>query len=498
MTRDFSKPQKQAAIGIVILFADVFQKVIRALIVPFVFIIAKSQGHTALYILMALTTLAVVLAVFSYFSYHNFSFFLDQEKQEFIINEGVFNKTNLTIQLNKIQNVHIKQSFIQQIIGVYSLEIDTAGSEKREAKIRAIDHENATLLKQRLLGRDNFETEPQSLSSVSEALPFLKLDFTTLFKVGVTSNYGASIVLLGGFAFAVIQMLNDYRKAYKADAAQIHQVLEKGIGLFSIGFMVVLALVVILITNIVRTFLKYYNFEIVRQKNTLAISSGLFTKNNTLLKPNKVQISTYSQNYFQQKFDLINMKIKQASYQDDHDKKDKKSGLEIPGCNTQERNEVLKMIYGRMPVEGLEYAPDYRFLFLQVMIYVVFPSLLFSFLALFIIHLPGLYLYYLIPYIISVFIALWFEYQHHRLYVDQDFIIKKRGIWDVEYEIIEPYKIQSITLKQYFWHKKANIGHLMLHTAGGKIYFGYGNYQTLQELVNYWSYKVESSEKNWM
>ncbi|RZM22191.1 MAG: PH domain-containing protein, partial [Pedobacter sp.] len=67
-----------------------------------------------------------------------------------------------------------------------------------------------------------------------------------------------------------------------------------------------------------------------------------------------------------------------------------------------------------------------------------------------------------------------------------------------EYEIIEPHKIQAVTAKQYFWHKKAGIGHLVLHTAGGKLYFSYGNYADILQMVNFWMYKVESSGKDWM
>ncbi|TCD00421.1 PH domain-containing protein [Pedobacter psychroterrae] len=497
MNHDFSRPQKQSALGIIILFGDTLQKAVRALVLPSIFILIKLRGTDIVYILLGLFVVLLVLAIFAYLRYQNFSFFLDDAKQEFVINEGVLNKTNLTIQLNKIQNVNIKQSFIQQLIGIYSLEIDTAGSEKKEASIKAIDHAAATLLKQKLLSREyNAKTEQEI--SQNDAPPFLKLSNATLLKVGITSNYGASILLLTGFVFAIFQMLNDYNKAYEDDADKINFAFEKGMGLFSLCVFVAVILIVIVITNIVRTFVRYFNFEIIRQKNALAISSGLFTKNNTLLKPNKVQLSAYSQNYFQKKFDMINMKIKQASQDSHQEKEHKKSHLEIPGCNAEERGEILKMIYDRVPTQGMEYVPNYRFLFLQVMVYIVGPVAIFLTLSLFAIPLLKAYLVLIIPYVIVVFTLLYFEFRHHRLFVDQDFIIKKRGVWDVEYEIIEPHKIQAITAKQYFWHKKAGIGHLVLHTAAGKLYFSYGNYADILEMVNYWMYKVESSGKDWI
>lgn len=497
MNHDFSRPQKQSALGIIILFGDTLQKAVRALVLPSIFILIKLRGTDIAYILLGLFVVLLALAIFAYLRYQNFTFFLDHEKQEFVINEGVLNKTNLTIQLNKIQNVNIRQSFIQQIIGVYSLEIDTAGSEKKEASIKAIDHAAANLLKQKLLSRE-YSTGTEQEISPNDAPPFLKLSNATLLKVGITSNYGASILLLTGFLFAIFQMLNDYNKAYEDDADKISLAFEKGMGLFSLCVFVAVILMVIVITNIVRTFVRYFNFEIIRQKNSLAISSGLFTKNNTLLKPNKVQLSAYSQNYFQKKFDMINMKIKQASQATSQEKDHKKSHLEIPGCNAQERDEILKMIYDRIPARGMEYVPNYRFIFLRVMIYIVAPAAIFTVLSLFAVPSLKAYLILIVPYVMVVFTLLYFEFKHHRLFADQDFIIKKRGIWDVEYEIIEPHKIQAITAKQYFWHKKAGIGHLVLHTAAGKLYFSYGNYADILQLVNYWMYKVESSGKDWM
>jgi len=131
------------------------------------------------------------------------------------------------------------------------------------------------------------------------------------------------------------------------------------------------------------------------------------------------------------------------------------------------------------------------------MLWVVIPIIIFLNLGL-TFH-PALQQYFLmlIPYIVIVSTMLYFEFKRHRLYVNEHFIIKKSGIWDVQHEIIEPHKIQAISSKQYFWHKKADIGHLTLHTAAGLIHFKYGKYTKNNSLINYWAYCIESSKKNW-
>jgi putative membrane protein len=501
MDHDFSKPQKQSAAGIIVMFADTLQKVIRAAALPVLFIFIKSGGQHTWAVVSGGIALILILAVFAYIRYIKFTFFLDEDKQEFIINKGVFSRTTLTIQLNKIQQVNINQSLLQQMTGVYSLDIDTAGSDKKEASIKAVDHATATLLKQKLLSRDTVAAESGQLAAAeaeSAIPPFLKLSNFTLLKVGITSNYGASIALLTGFIFGLFELIKDYNSAFEIEENQLSHAFSRGFSVFSLCFLLIAALILILGTNIIRTFIRYYDFKILKQKRSLAVSSGLFTKHNTLLKPDKVQLSAYSQNYFQKKLGMLNIKIKQASYSSADEEDEKKSAVEIPGCDEIERDEILKMIFARIPAKGKPLLPDYRFLFLRIMLCIVLPLLAVFLLGFFFLPLIKPYFILTIPYVFIVVTLLYFEYRHHRLYASNNFVIKRSGIWDIEHEIIEPHKIQAITAKQYFWHKKADVGHLIVHTAAGVIHFKYGNYTHIKNLVNYWIFKVESSKKDWM
>lgn len=501
LQQDFSVPQRQSAAGIIVLFINSLQKVVRAIALPILFIIIKSKDSAQLtaIIITGSILLIVILAIFTYIRYQKFSFFLDEKKQEFVINEGVFNRSTLSIQLNKIQQVNISQSLLQQVVGVYSLEIDTAGSEKKEASIRAIGHTAALELKQRLLSKDQLYEGASNSETIDQqpATPFLNLSIPTLLKVGITTNYGASFVLLGGFVLGLIQFFKDYTSAFEIENSAVDQVLERGFTFFSVCVLILLALVLVLVTNIVRTLVKYFNFLILKQNDALAISSGLFTRKNVLLKPNKVQLSAYSQNYFQKKFNLLNIKIKQARYDTADKEEHKKTDIEIPGCDEAERNEILKMIYRQIPASGITLIPNYRFIFLQVMLWIVIPVLIFLGAGLMFQTPFRPYLIIALPYAILVAILLYFEFRRHRLYVNQDFIIKRSGIWDVQHEIIEPHKIQAITAKQYFWHKKADVGHLLLHTAAGIIHFRYGNYTKINRMVNFWAYQIESTKKSW-
>ena len=154
---DFSQPQRQSSIGILIMFFYTLQQYARALWPMIVIWIFKFDEVNILYFFLGISIIFVSIGVVSYLKYLNFTFFLDTENEEFIITDGIFNKTKIAIQLRKIQQVNINQSFIQKLIGVYELDVDTAGSTKKEVAIKAISHELALELKFRLL--ENEETQ---------------------------------------------------------------------------------------------------------------------------------------------------------------------------------------------------------------------------------------------------------------------------------------------------------------------------------------------------
>ena len=130
----------------------------------------------------------LIIGFISYLQYLFFTFHIDEENGEFVIQKGVLNKTRITIQLHKIQQVNINQSLIQRLVGVHKLEIDTAGSDKKEASISAISHELATILKERLINHSQSELTENAEKNVEEITPtsFIKIGLPSLIKIGFT------------------------------------------------------------------------------------------------------------------------------------------------------------------------------------------------------------------------------------------------------------------------------------------------------------------------
>ncbi len=501
METSFNQPQRQSKVGIVVLFIYTLQKFARAFFPLILILFFKSEKINLFYVVPGITASLLFLGIFAYFSYLNFTFYIDEKNNEFIINEGIFNKTKTAIQLEKIQQVNVNQSLIQKIIGVYALEVDTAGSAKKEGSIKAISHHLALALKSRLLENEQKMVLDQSLIidtepiAIQESQPFIKIGLLTLLKIGITSNYIRSLGLLFLFYSTVQENLRNFSEKDYLDGSQFDDYFSKQSILQGVLTVGIVLICIVLIVNIVRTVVKFFDFTISKQKGSLLLSFGLFNTKSTIIKPEKVQITTITRNFFQRKMDILEIKIQQAKGDDLESKKDI---IEIPGCNDAEKNDILKLIFNTIPQKGAMLKPNWRKLVFSLFLGIIVPLSFYLGFGYYLEPLAFDYVFLAVGYSIFVAILVFFGFQNNLLFVNDNYIILQSGAWDVDNRIIEIGKIQALTTSQLFWHKSPDIGSLTIHTAGGDVRFQLGNFTAVKNYVNLWLYEVEAKNVNWM
>ncbi|MDI1307519.1 MAG: PH domain-containing protein [bacterium] len=504
MRADFSQPQRQSIVGILVLFFDTIRHFGKALWPILVVWIFKFKEFNPLYLILGVLGVLLVFGIIAYLKYLNFTFFLDEKNQEFVITEGILNKTKITIQLNKIQQVTIKQSFIQKIIGVHTLDVDTAGAAKTEVAIKAISHDLALALKAHLLENetnktivvsDEIDVAIQEDTIGKEVSPFIKISFLSLLKVGISTNYVKSFFILLAFSITFYDNVKRVFGESTIDESKIDSYLKENAMLEMVPIMILLLFSVILVMNVFRMVFRYFDFRITKQTGSLLLSFGLLNTKSTIIKPEKVQIVSVSSNYFQKKMNILEMKIKQAT---SGEKEERKAAIEIPGCNEFEQNEILKLLFDKIPEKGVVLKPNFRKLGFSIFLTIGLPLFVFYFLRDEVVsQFPTLDIL-AVFYVVFVGIIQFFKYRNNRLFINDHFIIKQSGAWDISNEIIEPSKIQAVTTSQLFWHKNLNIGSITLHTAGGNIAFQLGDYIKIKQYVNLWLYEIETSDSNWM
>lgn len=499
MEHHFNVPQRQSAIGIVVMFFDTIQQYARALWPILVVWIFKFNEINKLWLFGGTLLVLLAIGIVAYLKYRNFTFFLDSLNREFVITEGIFSKTKTTIALPKIQQVNIKQSLLQRLIGVHAIDVDTAGSNEKEVSIKAISHQLALALKSRLLENDkqivaNLDQDVLANHDAAEK-PFIRISLLSLLKVGMTSNYIRSLGLLLAFFLTIYDNVMRFSKQGYIDEDQFSSYIERSAMMSSIGILIVIVFGGILVINIFRIVIRYFDYKIAKQKGSLLLSFGLFNTKSTIIKPEKVQIVAVTRNYFQKKLNVVELKIKQAT---GGEQEERKQAVEIPGCDANERDAILKLLFGKIPQKGVMLKPNFRKLVFAIFLTIVLP-------------LSGFYTIavnagddllkfgYIVPfYVVFAGLLLCFGFRNYRLFISGNFIIKQSGAWDITNEIIEPQKIQALTVSQLFWHKSANIGYLTIHTAGGNVSFQLGDFTVIKNYVNLWLYEMETSDSNWM
>lgn len=496
----FYQPTRQATIGIIANFLNTLQKVVRAFIPLLIVFFVNKRVEMPISIWSVVIVGGVLSLGIAYLSYRNFLFYIEEDTHSFVIQKGIINKSKVSIQLGKIQQVNLNQNFINRLINVYSVEIDSAGSKDKEATIPSMALADANVLKQILLNhRETTSIDDVVLEDVSYAQEEVKakrISISTLFKVGLTTNYlytlGLIIVFFNMLYDSLIKKLS---MGSYLNTDQVTAYVDRGVSLLVIVYLVLFLVVTVLVVNVVRTFLKFWDFKAILANGTLLLSHGLLSTRNTIIRPARVQKIEVEQNYFQKFFDICSFKISQVAGEDNANKK---SGLQIPGCSAKEKEELFTILMSQQREEytyTLKY--NYRYLGFRLFIFIGIPVAIFS-------------LFFRTEFAFSSFSAILISYSFigglllyrlyrvGRLYISDSFIVIKRGIWDISHIYLEPHKIQKITVSQLWWQQSADVGSLKLYTAGGVVVFSTTRYSDLLRLRDHWLYLIESTGRDWM
>jgi len=455
----------------------------------------KSWYFFAVIGVIILTTFITKLINYFYFSYQVVD-------DELIIKKGWLNKSTTVVKLDKIHEVNLNQKFIHKIIGLYLVNIDTAGSSSTEIEINGIDFQKALALKDVLTS--SVETNQDSTIILSEendeaiiedqSADKIKISLISLIKIGLTRNYLQTFGLLIAFSFQIIDQLQDF--FYKDDASVYDDIFEASydeyFGLVGVAIFFGLIAVVV-IFNLARTLLTYYNYQINLKDKHLTASYGLTDSHIISVPANKVQMFQFQQNYFQKLMNLFEVKIKQVESNEDNKKK---KGLIIPGSNYLELNILFNVIFSNNLIDVKNgYKPHIRVLAIKMAILCI-PAII----SLIVLYFTDslLFSWIILPFFSLGCLLIYMGYKNEKMVFKNDFVILKSGIWDISTTYLPIDKIQKVSISQSYFQEKRQIGSLNLYTAAGIITLYYYDFNMLQRMVNEILYKIEKNKHSWM
>ena len=499
-TTDFSQPIRQSSKGIIVIFAfKVFQffKKFFVLLLAFGVSLMRRKsfaGITPTMMLLALISVLIVILIIAILKYLNFKFHLS--KDDFHLATGIINKDTTIIPKSKIQNVYIKQNFLQQIINVVSLKIETAGDKKSEIEISALDKATALLLKKQLFNKAiNQNVNTEEIEVQDERDVFFKITPKRLLLEGLSQNHFKSFLLIFTFVFGLYTEFKDYvrelgLRKHIEDIVNLDD--DTILNLLITNALIILAVVLFsLLYSVIKTFIINFNLEVVEHQKTVEINKGLFNKVSLSLTPSRIQNLVITTNRIKQYFGLHSLSVKQAMVNAKQQK-----NFNIVALEKVQLNYLLKKLLVNYNEEEGEVAkPRPYFMRISVLEMLFFGVIINAF-TLFLFGIEMLW----VNAVFVPFAALYVYFAYKKAYyrISDDFITVGSGVIDTTTNILEIHKIQGVKLKQTIFQKRRAIASLVISTASKSVTIPYLSKHEALSIYNFLLYKVESQDRDWM
>lgn len=496
---DWTKEHRQAPIGLILFFADTVRKLIKASWAVILLLIFKNKeedsGHLYLWLILGGSAFLLINALLSYWF---FRFQLIDD--ELVVKKGYLKKIRLTVPLDRIQTIQIKQNIIQQAIGLVTLEVDTAGSAAAEIKFIALKEETAELLKEEFQSKisqneipiSEDEQEENQSTQNKEPLSF-QLGMRDLFKVGLSENHFRSFfVIVSILYWAYYQIESIFEEKLDAFA---EEGIEAASG-WSDQVYIYLIITVLLLTlsiSFARAFIGFYNLNLKSYTTSFKLHFGLFNVKEFNIPFNKIQFISWHNNPIRSLFNFQSLKIKQASSSENQKKK---RSIEIPACKREAQHEVEHILFGSKDQAFSEWHRSHWIYFINMFILANLISFALS-AAAYGAELPAVYIFIGLEIISLAFVYLAFKKRAFR--TGNTMIEMRKGQVATEIYKMKSFKVQSVGFHQNFIMRYKKRASLTIYTAAGKhLNIPYIQEDLAKETFNYLLYKVESSNEPWM
>ncbi|MCH8535341.1 MAG: PH domain-containing protein [Flavobacteriaceae bacterium] len=505
---DFSTPQLQDFRGVfIIFFADVVRKMRRYFFAFFVPLLNENfRAFVFNYFVVAVSFLVFIAFGYAYLLYRNFKFQI--KGQSFHLNQGVIKRSHIEIPFERIQNINLEQNIFQRILNVVGFQVETAGEGNAEIQIKALRREVALNLKNQLLEevkqvqpeidlpthkQDKTEDSTFSKSSNTETKELMELDFISLFKVGISSNFlkGLSLLLLFistlfNFFFDVLShfLQIDFEEDF---FNRIPETLT-----FVLIFIVFMLFLGFLIT-VLSVMIKYFGLRVLRIKNNFEVEYGLIKRINQVIKKNKTQVVEVDTNPIKKWLNINNLFVSQASSVQLSDAQ--KIGL--VGITNPQISTFFEAIFDLPMQQDYVYLQsNYRYMirlfWRQSVLFLIGSLIGYQFLG-------WAQTLAIALFVASILIIINFlAYKKSYVSVSNDLIKIGSGSINTNTKYLALHKVQSIYLKQNIFQQYNQHADLVIYTASGREEVSYLCYSEAVKFQNFILYKLESSNASWI
>lgn len=300
----FDVPQRQHPVAAITKALDV----IRGNFITILIVLFIGGGDEDILLTYWILGMIVLLLVWGVASWYRFSF--QVAEGELRIEQGVFIRKKLYLTSDRIQVIDISSGVVQRLFGLVAVEIKTAGSTSKEAKISALTREKAEALKaqlRRVMDENRIESPAKEEATSQKTYTLSPRD---LFITATTSGrMGVALSVVGAGFSQIDQVVSD---------EQMLRFIETNMPRSTSASLVVLSILAILVISWIFSFLStlvaYYDFKVEVRENELLISRGLFERTQLTIPFNRIQAVQIKEELMRQPFGYASLVIESAGY----------------------------------------------------------------------------------------------------------------------------------------------------------------------------------------
>ncbi len=465
---------------------------------PLVALLVAAQGNLVgkvAFGIVAFVTVTVVSAIvrFWFFRYRI-------TDDSVLIREGVFKKSQLDIKFERIQAINTKQNIVFRPFDLVTVTFDTAGSAKLEGNLPAIKSDLAESLKARIRTERKQQASGEEDDSEvrNESRKLLQLNKFDMVRIGLSSGRVLIVLALLGPLMDNI----DKRVERFINESDIVAILDNlGISVASGASLVIGAIFLLLIllagASIVGAFLRYYNFELRAEEDTLRSTGGLLTRHEHSINLAKIQSLRAIQNPVLRFFKRYRLRAKQAS----SGKPGKGKQFVVPLCDAEQLPQLSDEIFGaeftdvNLEPRSTSFRPIARsYIRSRFLLFGFLPSAAITLLFSLLIGKIALMFLTWIP--ISA-LGVWIHYRKFGFEIAANGIILRRGFIGYQTVAFLHRKVQRISVTQTPLQERKGLATIRFYLASGSLRLPYVDFEMARQLRDYILYKVESSQLAW-
>jgi putative membrane protein len=307
----------------------------RGLLIPAIPLLLFGGGRFYDFALLLLLVISVLSAMVRYFS---FSYRI--EGGDLITRQGLIERTERHVKLERVQEIRIEQGVLHRLFGVVDVHVETAGGQGPEASLSVLARAEAERLRQTVFAHARSQaarSRAESAAQASQASPVIikRLGLGDLVLAGLSSNHLVSALVLVGTLWAFVDDILP-ENIYERFAAEIVRVVESALeqgaqaAILIAAASILLILLVSLFFSVLGTIVLFYGFTLARSGGDLQRSYGLLTRRSSNLPERRIQVLEIEEGLLRRLFRLATLRADTAG-----------SRSEEPGDNRGGRNVLL-------------------------------------------------------------------------------------------------------------------------------------------------------------